>query len=160
MRSYQVFAGMTPERTGSLMAVLADKAPMIYASAIHLASAALKSRPAYLQRQPQEKRAAAIRRALSRIASNDVAEEVLAVYFLECRKELLIEWLDLLGVAHEEGILSEATPSTPDGATLRKAAKRFLGPEDDGDRALLLEAFAAQGSIDWPDLEALLPPRE
>ena len=150
---------MTPERAGKLMAILADKAPMIYASALHLAGATLKTRPAYLQRQPRDKRAASIRRALSRVASNDVAEEVLAVYFLECRKELLIEWLDLLGVEHEEGVLSEAVPPIPDGSTLQKATNRFLGVDDDDDRDLLLRAFAAQESIDWPDLEALLTPR-
>ena len=150
---------MTPERADKLMAVLAEKAPVMYASALHLAGATLKTRPAYLRRQPRDKRAASIRRSLSRVASNDVAEEVLAVYFLECRKDLLIEWLNLLGVEHEEGVLSEAVPQTPDRGTLRKATKRFLGVDDDADRELLLQAFAAQESIDWPDLEAILTPR-
>ncbi len=150
---------MTPARAGELMAVLAEKVPVMYASALHLAGATLKTRPAYLRRQPREKRAASIRQALSRIASNDIAEELLAVYFLECRRELLIEWLDLLGVEHDEGVLSDSVPPTPDRVALRKATKRFLGLDDDADRELLLQAFAAQESIDWPDLEELLPPR-
>lgn len=159
MRSHQVFAGMTPERASKLMGALAEKVPVMYASALQLAGATLKTRPAYLQRQPRDKRAASIRRALSRVASNDIAEETLAVYFLECRKELLIEWLDLLGVEHDEGVLSASVLPALDPGALRKATKRFLGLDDDADRELLLQAFAAQESIDWPDLEALLPPR-
>ena len=159
MRSHQVFAGMTPERASKLMGALAEKVPVMYASALQLAGATLTPRPADLQRQPRDKRAASSRRALSRVAANDIAEETLAVYFLECRKELLIEWLDLLGVEHDEGVLSASVLPAPDPGALRKATKRFLGLDDDADRELLLQAFAAQESIDWPDLEALLPPR-
>ncbi len=47
MRSHQVFAGMTPERADKLMAVLAEKAQVMYASSLHLSGAQLKTRPAY-----------------------------------------------------------------------------------------------------------------
>ena len=156
MRSYQVFAAMSPERATDVMRGIAEAAPVMFASALQLAGATLKTRPTYLQRQPFDRRAAAIRRALARVAANGIAEETLAVYFTECRKDLLIEWLDLLGVKHEDGILSDEAPPPPAEAELRETTKRFLGAGDDADRELLLRAFAAQESIDWPILEALL----
>lgn len=156
MRSYQVFASMAPERAVAVMDVLSEKAPGIYVQAVAAASAALKARPVYLMKQPPPKRAEAVRRALSRVAANLVAGEVLAVYFLECRKELLVEWLDTLGLEHEEGTLAEDEPAAPPTAELEKAVKQFLGKEDDPDRPLLLAAFAAQDAIEWPDLEAQL----
>ena len=85
-----------------------------------------------------------------------VAGEVLAVYFLECRKELLVEWLDAVGLEHEEGTLELDAPPPPPQPELRKALERYLALDDDPDRRLLLAAFAAQDAIDWPDLEALL----
>jgi hypothetical protein len=115
----------------------------------------MNARPVYLQRQPFEKQVEAVRRALSRVAANGVAEEILAVYFLECRKELLAEWLDLLGIEHEDGILKDDSPAVPEKAELQKARDTFCRV-DDADRSLLLNAFAAQAAIDWPDLEALL----
>ena len=156
MRSYQVFAAMSPERATDVMRAIAERAPVMFASALQLAGAALKTRPTYLQRQPFDRRAAAIRRALARVASNGIAEETLSVYFIECRKELLIEWLNLLGVQHEDGILSDEAPPPPAEAELRTTTERFLAAGDDADRELLLRAFAAQESIDWPALEALL----
>ena len=156
MRSYQVFASMTPEHATAMMRRLAEKVPPMFDQAVAAASAALKARPVYLKRQPFEKRADAVRRTLARVPANDVASEILAVYFLECRKELLVGWLDLLGLEHEDGTLSEDEPAPPDGAKLGEAIERFRAADDDIDRELLLRAFAAQDAIDWPDLEARL----
>ena len=156
MRSFQVFATMSPERTNAVMEGLAEHAPAMFSQAVAAASAAMNSRPVYLQKQPFAKRAQAVRRAISRVAANPVAEEILAVYFLECRKELLIEWLDTLAIEHEDGTLKEDTPSSPDAASLKKAVETYRGVDDDPDRDLLLEAFAAQSAIEWPDLEVLL----
>ncbi len=155
MRSFQVFASMSTERAIEILHILNEKAQGIYVQAVATASAAMKARPVYLMKQPASKRAQAVRRALSRVAANPIAGEILAVYFLECRKELLAEWLDLLGIEHEDGILKNDSPAVPAKAELQKARDTFC-QVDDADRSLLLNAFAAQGAIDWPDLEALL----
>jgi hypothetical protein len=156
MRNYQIFGSLSEEHALRLMRTLAEKSPGVFAQALAAASAALRARPVYLQRQPFEKRAAAVRRALARVASEPVAGELLAVYFLDCRKELLVEWLDALGLEHEEGILSADAPAQPPVAELRDTVAKFLAVDPDPDRRLLLAAFAAQAAIDWPELEALL----
>jgi hypothetical protein len=156
MRSYQIYAAMSPDRAAAVMSGLSENSPQMFKQALLLASASMNARPTYLQRQPFEKQVGAVRRALSRVAANSVAEETLAVYFLECRKELLAEWLDLLGLKHEDGILEADSPVAPNKAELQKARDSFCGVDDDADRSLLLNAFAAQSAIDWPDLDALL----
>ncbi len=156
MRAYQIFAEMKPERAVELAAVLSKEAPALWTQALAAASAAMKARPVYLMRQPAEKRAEAVRRALARVRANAVAEEVLASYFLDCRRELLVEWLDAAGVAHEEGVLADEEPASPEPEKLRTAVAGFLEGEGRPDRELLLRAFAAQSAIEWPALEALL----
>ena len=156
MRSYQIFSAMSLDRAGAIMSGLSENAPQMFKQALLAASASMNARPTYLQRQPFEKQVGAVRRALSRVAADGGAEEVLAVYFLECRKELLVEWLDLLGIKHEDGILEADSPAAPSKAELQRACDTFCGVDDDDDRSLLLNAFAAQSAIDWPDLEALL----
>jgi len=156
MRSYQVFAAMPLDRAVAVMGGISKDAPQMFKQALVAASASMNARPVYLQKQPFEKQVEAIRRALSRVAANGVAEEILAIYFLECRKKLLIEWLDLLGIKHEDGILESDSPLAPKKTQLQKARDAFCGAGDDADRSLLLKAFAAQSAIDWPDLEALL----
>ncbi len=156
MRSHQVFASMSAERAAQMLAPLARQVPSVFAQALAAASAALKARPVYLLRQPFAKRAEAVRRALSRVASEPVASEVLAVYVLECRRELLVGWLDTVGLEHEEGTLESDAPPPPADAPLRSAVDAFLAVDDDPDRRLLLGAFAAQDAIAWPVLDELL----
>jgi len=153
MRSFQVFAAMSPERATEILHVLNEKAPGIYVQAVAAASAAMKARPKYLLRQPAAKRAQAVRRALARVSANPVAGEILAVYFLDCRRELLTTWLDTVGLEHDEGTLAEEAPAQPGKAKLDAAVDTFLGIDEDPDRLLLLAAFAAQEAIEWPDLD-------
>lgn len=156
MRSFQVFAGMKPERAARMLQKLSKAVPVVFREALDAAALASKSRPAFLRRQPFERRAEAVRRALTRVASNTLADEMLAVYFLECRKELLVEWLDVAGLAHEDGTLEEQEPGQPEEGALREAFQKFQSGDDDEDRPLLLRAFAAQQAIDWPLLDSLL----
>ena len=158
MRAFQVFGYMTQEHAIEFFRTLAKASPVMAKQAVFAAASALKSRPTYLQKQPLEKRAAAVRRALSRVASNAAAEEILAVYFLEARRELLEKWLDGAGVAHDEGTLEEDIPPEPPAEQLKSAVNAFLGEDDDPDRLLLLRAFAAQSAIDWPVLNAEIEP--
>jgi hypothetical protein len=154
MRSYQIFAQMTPERAAQVMTVLLENSPAVYTQAVAATSAAMNARPKFLMRQPADKRANMVRRTLARVRANDLADEVLAAYFLEGRKELLTEWLDLVGVEHDEGILKGENLPQPPGPQLEGAVKSYLEGDQLEDRELLLRAFAAQSGIDWPDLAA------
>ena len=156
MRAYQVFAAMEPKHAEGVLATLAEKAPGVTAQAVAIAAATMNSRPQYMKKLTAEKRAAAVRRALARVKANDMAEEVLAVYFLECRKELLAEWLGVIGLEHEDGILQDDAPEAPSAKELKAAVEKFQSADADADRLLLMRAFASQSSIDWPELDSLI----
>lgn len=156
MRPYQIFAAMDPEGAKRFFGGLAEDAPAMFTQLVHAAAAAMKSRPAYVKKLPLDKQAGAMRRALARVGANSLAEEMLAIYFLECRKELLAEWLDGLGIEHEKGSLKEEAPTQPDGSKLVEFVASFRNGEAPSDRELLMRAFTAQSAIDWPVLESLL----
>jgi hypothetical protein len=160
MRPHQLFATMSPDQARTLLDALKEKAPVAYAQSIGLTAGALKARPVFLQRQPPERRSEMIRKALGRVVSDPIAEEMLAVYFLECRNELLVEWLDAIGLEHEKGTLKgDDPPPEPEAKQLEKHVASYREKATDADRAdreLLLRAFAAQTSIDWPAFEKLL----
>jgi hypothetical protein len=156
MRSYPVFAAMAPEEAERMLRVLSKGSPAMFRQMVDAAAVSIKARPVFLRNQPFELRAKTIRRALSRVSTNLVADELLAIYFLECRKPLLLEWLDLIGLAHEDGALEDDAPAQPAESDLASAVAKYRGAGDDPDRELLLRAFAAQAAVDWPALDALL----
>ena len=156
MRPNQIFATMTPEKCEQIMGKIRDESPEALERTVVAAAQALKFRPQYLLKQPFKKRAASVRRALSRLSSNQLAEELLAVYFLKCRLPLLEEWLDLMELEHEEGLLKADEVPCPEKSLLEERVSAFRAKDEDDDRGLLLHVFAAQSAIDWPALDDLL----
>jgi len=156
MKPNQIFAAMTPERCEEILAAIGEESPETSKQIVASAAIALKFRPQYLLKQPKAKRAVSVRRALARIQSGQLAEELLAVYFLKCRLPLLTEWLDLLGLEHEEGILKDEVVEAPDASELEGHVAKFRGAGNEEDRELLLQTFSAQAAIDWPALDALV----
>ena len=156
MRSHEVFARMTPARVEAFLLELKREAAPVSQRALMAAAGAFKLRPAFIKRQSPARQADWVRKALSRGAMSAVAEEILAEYFLGHQKPLLLEWLDAVGLEHEDGVLKAGAPTPPDSGVLRKAFEAFSSGDNPERRRLLLEAFAAQSAIDWPELEALI----
>jgi len=159
MRPHQIFGAMTQEKCEQMMAKVAKEAPEVFRQTVTTAATTLKFRPQYLWKQPIPKRVAAVQRVLARAGSNPLAEELLAIYFLKCRLELLTEWLDLMGLAHEDGMLTGDEAPCPDAAELEKKVEAFRAANDE-DCDLLLQVFAGQDAINWPALDEILAPLE
>jgi hypothetical protein len=155
MRPHQIFSAMSQEDSERIMGRISEEAPEIFRQTVVAAAAALKFRPQYLQKQPIAKRVSAIRRSMARPSASPLAEEVFAIYFLKCRLELLTEWLDLLGLTHEEGVLTDDEIICPEAAELEKKVAKFRAGKDE-DCELLLQIFAGQAAIEWPVLDDLL----
>ena len=156
MKPNQIFAAMTPERCEEILATISEESAETTKQVVASAAVALKFRPQYLLKQAPAKRAASVRRALARLQSVQLAEELLAVYFLKCKLALLTEWLDLIGLKHEEGILQDEVIEAPDEKDLEKHVQTFRGDGSEPDRELLLQTFSAQAAIDWPTLDRLV----
>ena len=147
---------MSAEDAVALFEELRAETPETARIALGAASEAFKLRRQYLTQQPRAKQAEWIRRALSRLRNAEVAEEILASYFLEVHEDLVKELLDLLEIEHEDGRLEDADPAQPSLPKLVAALEKFRAGEESGIRELLLISFAAQSAIEWPDLEKLL----
>lgn len=156
MRSNDVFARMTREEAQRFLSDLREHKSPLAAAALGAAAEAFRMRPAFLRRQPAERQAEWMRRALARPRSVAVAEEILADFFLGPQRDLLCQLLDALGVPHQNGELTGKGLEPPSGPRLEQAVAEFRKGPDPERRELLLRAFAAQSAIAWPDLEKLL----
>ena len=156
MKPNQIFVAMDPDRCEHVMSQISKASPDAYRQIVMSAAMALNFRPQYLLKQPASSQIRSLRRVLTRVGSSQLAEELLAIYFLKCHLELLTEWLDLLGLKHEEGVLQDDDVESPDPSDLQKHVATFRAVSDDADRELLLQTFSAQAAIDWPALDSLL----
>lgn len=160
MRAHQIIAAMSQERFEGLLGKLNEENPDVIKGTTIAAAQVLKFRPKFMMKQPPAKRMKSVRQAISRVTANNLAEELLAVYFLKVQLGLLTEWLDLMGLEHEEGVLTQEEVPCPEAGELKSKVDRFLSAEGDtDDRALLVQVFSAQSAIDWPALDEILAAR-
>ena len=156
MRPHQIIAAMSAEDFDRIMAAIEAESPEALQSTTIAAAQVLKYRPKFLLKQPREKRLGSLKGAMSRTTASTLAEELLAIYFLKCRLPLLEEWLDLLGLEHEDGILTQDEAPCPEADVLAERVATFRSGDDPATRLLLLRVFNAQTAIEWPALDALL----
>ena len=156
MRSNEIFARMSTERAVAFLEEVKREARPVAQIALGAAAQAFRLRPEFLRRQPKQRQAEWMRKALGRTVGAPLAEELLATYFLEHHLDLLKEWLDLIGIEHEEGQIQSESLEAPAPDVLRGAVEQFRKGDQPERRELLLLAFAAQSAVDWPELESLL----
>ena len=113
----------------------------------------LKFRPRSVQTQPVEKKA----KQLAHI--NDVSETIatraLIAYHLAAERPMMGAFLDALGIAHEDGLIS-ADDTPPPSAAATAAACKILAEKFPADRvALYLNTLLTQDPDTWAALDGL-----
>jgi hypothetical protein len=155
-QSNDVFRTMTGEEAQLLLGEMRAELRELYRQAERVAAGTLRLRPVYLGRQPWPKRCEMIRKALALRKNAEADSEILATFFMERYAKDVAELLDALGVEHDEGVLKETNPAPPAEDVMKKVVREFPAGEHAAQRAILLRAFAAQGAIDWPVLDAMV----
>jgi hypothetical protein len=113
----------------------------------------LKFRPRSVQTQPLEKKS----RQLAHISdvSETIATRALIAHHLASERPMMGAFLDALGIAHENGLISAEDTPAPDAAKCA-AASQALAEKFPADRvALYLNTLLTQDPDTWAALEGL-----
>lgn len=113
----------------------------------------LKFRPRSVQTQPLEKKS----RQLAHISdvSETVATRALIAYHLAAERPMMGAFLDALGIAHEDGLISAEETPPPPAATVA-AASKVLADTFPADRvSLYLNTLLTQDPDTWAGLNGL-----
>jgi hypothetical protein len=96
-----------------------EQAALEQAEAVALIARHIKFRPKSVLGLPVEKKA----RHLATLAqvSDLLAARLLVAYHLEHQRPMMGAFLDALGIEHDDGLIKDETPKTPDADTLDKA---------------------------------------
>ncbi len=108
-----------------------DQTKLEQAEAVALIARQIKFRPKSVTSLPVEKKA----KHLAGMAgvSDLLAARLLIAYHLDQQRPMMGAFLDALGIKHEEGLITEESPSAPETATLDAAVKTLSGayPKED-----------------------------
>ncbi|MEZ5978580.1 MAG: hypothetical protein R3F34_10210 [Planctomycetota bacterium] len=110
-------------------------------------AAALKFRPQAIRKLPLVTRAKHARTLITRKRNAELAYELLGAYVFRKDKELVTEFLDAVGVEHEDGMI-EGEAKIPESATAEKAIAELDGKHDRDD----VTAYVALCAQTWPEV--------
>ena len=87
--------------------------------------------------------------------SDTIAARALVSYHLEHQRSMMGEFLDALGIAHENGLISEESVTKPDAERVRAAASQLAGKYPADDVSLYFSTLVSQDPETWGDLSEL-----
>lgn len=130
----------------------------VYKSALATLASGRKLRPVFIQKRPLDKQLVWMTDSLKLKTGDSVAEQLLQVWLLKAKKDMLIGFLDKMGIEHDgEGSVDEL-PEELDAEKLKVAVDALLESESDRPEAvkIYLHLFQSQRAGGWDSLGELL----
>jgi hypothetical protein len=151
-----IWAGMSDEIAATVLADVKRESPDMYREAVATAAGSLKMRPQMLRQQPVPRQAATIRRALTQVTQQDLGAHLLIEWLTKSQKTMLSQFLDDLGIAHEEGMVKEGLGPEPEPATLEAAIGRLRDTFPPEHVRVYLSAFSVITADEWERLPEMI----
>jgi hypothetical protein len=155
MAPHELFGAMSPGLSNEILEYTYANDKEIYRGAVDLVAQARKVRHVFLERQPRAERHATMRSVFARSNNSLAADNLIRNWLLKKHKSLLTDFLDSLGIKHENGVV-ETVPKSMDDAKLKQAIDSLLAKHPPEVVALYLHAFNGMDDAKWSNLEEML----
>jgi hypothetical protein len=155
LRSHELLGFMSPPLAMDILTYAFENDKPLYRATLSAVAEARKLRPIFLERQPKPQRHATMVASLARPALDLVTGNLIRAWLLKKHKAMLVDFLDALGIKHEEGVV-EQLPDTLDDAKLRAAVDALLAKYPPETVAVYLHAFNEMNEQEWPNLTTML----
>jgi hypothetical protein len=156
MKSYEICSRISPELMNSVLVFLLEHEKPVYKAIIQNIAARRKLRPVYIERKPKIERHLWIQRALSSKGSDDLAVQLLQIWLLGEYREMICDFLDLLGIKHDGKGVVDDLPPEPTREVLTQTITKLLEKYHREVVAVYLHAFQAMDEAGWSTLGEVL----
>jgi hypothetical protein len=127
----------------------------LYRAVLAAVAEANRVRPVFLEKRPRVQRHAEMIAALARPRMEEAAANLLRGWLLKSENRLICEFLDALGIAHENGVVGDF-PETVEDVKLNEAVDAVLRSHPAEKVILYLNTVHATSGVRWQNLDQLL----
>jgi len=157
MAPHELIDRMNPDVFSQIFTFLFEKEKAMYKATIESIAKQRNLRPVFIERKPRSERFAWLQRALSRRTSDAIAAHLLQIWLVGEHAKLLCDFLDALGIAHDENGTIENLPEAPTVEQLKVAIETLLTTHDPAVVVVYLHTFQAlDDKGGWSTLAELL----
>lgn len=156
LKPHEIFARMAPGVAAQLFTYLFDNEKPLYKATIDTLAKQRKLRPVFVERKPRDQRHAWLQETLGKKQNESIAAHLLQIWLVGAHAKLLCDFLDGLGIEHDENGTIENLPAAPAKADLAPVIDSLLAAHEPGIVAVYLHAFQASDETGWSTLAELL----
>jgi hypothetical protein len=127
----------------------------LYRATLQAVAEARKVRPVFLERQPRTERHTQMLSTLARPSLEMITANLIRAWLVKKHKNMLVDFLNALGIQHNEGVVEDLPESMPD-EKLRPAIDALLAKYPPEAVAVYLHAFNDMNEANWPNLKTML----
>ena len=114
-------------------------------------------RTVFVQKRPVEKQISWLVQSLKLKTGELVADQVLQIWLLKAKTDMLTSFLDKLGIEHDgEGSVEGDLPNELDGDKLKEGVEGLIEKYGEEEVRIYLALFQAQKTGGWPELHSLI----
>jgi len=155
LTSHELLGFMSPSLALDILTYAFETDKPLYRATLSAVAEARHLRPVFMERQPRPQRHAAMLATLTRPALEAVTANLIRTWLLKKHKQMLTDFLDALGIPHQEGVV-EDLPKAMDDAKIHAAVEALLVKHPPEAVAVYLHAFSEMNEVEWPALKTLL----
>lgn len=155
LTSHELLGFMSPALATEIVTFAFESDKQIYRATLNAVAEARKVRPIFLERQPRTQRHATMLATLTRPSLELFAANLIRHWLVTKHKAMLVDFLNALGIAHNEGVV-EDLPASMEDEKLRAAVETLLSKHPHEAVAVYLHAFNDMNEANWPNLKTLL----
>jgi hypothetical protein len=156
MHASEIFARLSPTLASQVLTYLQESDKPAYRMAIQALAAQRKLRPIFVERKPRPERHAWMQAALGRPSGEQIAANFLQLWLMGAQSAMLCDFLDSLGIAHEENGAIDELPTCPQTPQLQAAVDALIAKHPPEAVAVYLHCFQAMDIAGWPALREIL----
>jgi len=156
MKATELFQKMTPETAASVFQYLRDEQREVYSASLASLAANRKLRPVFIQRKPAPQQIEWLVKNSKLRGSEEIAEHAIQLWLLKGHKDLLVNFLDGLGIEHDGEGAADDIPEKLNAKKLTATVTKLLTEHDPEIVRIYLHTFQMQSSDGWPELDKLI----
>lgn len=155
LAAHEIFGFMSAELANQIVEQLHNNDKESYKTVLSAVAEAQRVRPVYLERKPRAEQHRIITQWVCKPRLETAAVTLLQNWLVKVQTEMLKDFLDELGIKHENGIVDEL-PESVDDVRLRGAVEKLLSKYPAENVAVYLHAFNSLNQTNWQNLSTLL----
>ena len=156
MKAHEIFQHASSDLTRNLFHYLRTEQKEVYQTAVATLAQGRKLRPVFIQRKRPEDQYVWLQKTTKLRGSEGVDEHLLQLWLLKAHQDLLVAFLDGVGIEHDGEGAADDLPEEIDAKKLKTTIDSLLKDHDAELIRIYLHTFQLQKTGGWETIDELI----